>query len=178
MKRTIEALADGWGAIQRYCAAVLMIAMTFLYGVNVFVRTLLPQYAADLAWIEEGTRYMLIWVVFLAAGVALETGRQVLIDLLWVRIVPRLRHIVFKLIDLSGVAFCALMAVLSYKLAAFVAATGQISPTLGLPTYLVYVAPIIGFASLAFGFLLRLFSIRDARTKTASGEWLGGEQQL
>jgi hypothetical protein len=31
---------------------------------------------------------------------------------------------------------------------------------------------------LALGFLLRLFGMRDARTRTAAGEWLGGEQQL
>ena len=84
----------------------------------------------------------------------------------------------FALIDLSGIAFCVLMIVLSVRLTIFVAGTGQMSPTLGIPAYVIYVAPIVGFASLAFGFALRLFAIRDARTKTASGEWLGGEQQL
>ena len=75
----------------------------------------------------------------------------------------------FALIDLSGIAFCVLMVILSVRLTIFVAGTGQISPTLGIPAYVIYVAPIVGFASLAFGFVLRLFSIRDARTKTAVG---------
>jgi TRAP-type C4-dicarboxylate transport system permease small subunit len=178
MKRSIGVLADGWDAIQRYCAAFLMIAMTAMYGFNVFIRTVLPQYAATFAWIEEGARYTLIWIVFLAAGVALAAGRHVLIDLAWTHMVPRLRRAVFALIDLSGIAFCVLMIVLSVRLTIFVAGTGQMSPTLGIPAYVIYVAPIVGFASLAFGFALRLFAIRDARTKTASGEWLGGEQQL
>jgi TRAP-type C4-dicarboxylate transport system permease small subunit len=178
MKRSIEAFADGWGAFQRYSAAFLMIAVTALYGFNVFIRTLLPQFAATFAWIEEGARYMLIWIVFLAAGVALETGRHVLIDIMWPRITPRLRRIVFALIDLCGIAFCVLMVVLSVRLTVFIAGTGQVSPTLGIPAYVIYVAPIVGFASLAFGFMLRLFNIRDPRTKTASGEALGGEQQL
>jgi TRAP-type C4-dicarboxylate transport system permease small subunit len=177
MKQAIDALADGWGAIQRYSAAVLMILMTALYGFNVFVRTATPQYAATFAWIEEGTRYMLVWIVFLAAGIALEAGRHVLIDLLWTRLGP-VRRWVFRLIDVVGVAFCTMMAVLSFELTVFVANTGQISPTLGLPAYIIYAAPIVGFVSLALGFLLRLFSFRDARIKTAAGEWLGGEQQL
>jgi TRAP-type transport system small permease protein len=176
MKRSIEALADGWGAIQRYSAAILMIAMTALYGFNVFIRTALPQFAATFAWIEEGARYMLIWIVFLAAGVALESGRHVLIDLLWTRLVPCMRRIVFALIDLSGIAFSVLMIVLSVRLTMFIAGTGQISPTLGIPAYVIYVAPIVGFASLAFGFMLRLFALRDTRT-TTSGEELGGERQ-
>jgi TRAP-type C4-dicarboxylate transport system permease small subunit len=70
------------------------------------------------------------------------------------------------------------MVVLSVKLSLFVAGTGQLSPTLGIPAYVIYVAPAVGFASLAFGYVLRLFGVRDSRTKTASGEWLGGEQQL
>lgn len=178
MKRSIEALADSWGAIQRYSAAILMIAMTALYGFNVFVRTALPQFAATFAWIEEGSRYTLIWIVFLAVGVALEAGRHVLIDLLWVRMGARARRWVFAFIDICGIAFCILMMVLSVQLAMFVARTGQLSPTLGIPAYVIYVAPAVGFASLAFGYVLRLFCIRNSRTKTASGEWLGGGQQL
>ena len=114
--------------------------------------------------------------MFLAAGVALETGRHVLIDLLWVRFVSRTRRWVFAAIDIAGIAFCALMVILSVQLALFIAGTGQISPTLGVPAYIVYVAPIVGFASLAFGFVLRLFSIRGARTKPPAGEWLGDQQ--
>ena len=178
MRRKIDALADGWGAIQRYSAGWLMIAITALYAFNVFIRTLLPDWAATFAWIEEGTRYMLIWIVFLAAGVALESGRHVLIDLIWTRLDVRVRRWVFALIDVVGVAFCVLMVVLSVQLTVFIAGTGQVSPTLGVPAYIVYVAPIVGFASLALGFLLRLFGMRDARTRTAAGEWLGGEQQL
>ncbi len=176
MRRLVEAVADGWGAIQRYCAAILMIIMTALYGFNVLVRTVLPQFAATFAWIEEGTRYILIWIVFLAAGVALETGRHVLIDLLWGRLGPRTKRWVFAAIDIAGVAFCVLMVILSVQLTLFVAGTGQISPTLGLPAYIVYVAPVVGFASLALGFVLRLLSIRDARTKPPAGEWLGDQQ--
>ena len=74
MKRAIEAMADGWGAIQRSSAAILMIAMTALYGFNVLIRTVLPQFAATFAWIEEGARYMLIWIVFLAAALRWRPG--------------------------------------------------------------------------------------------------------
>jgi TRAP-type transport system small permease protein len=176
MKRSIEAAADGWGAVQRHSAAILLIVMTALYGFNVFIRIALPQFAATFAWIEEGSRYMLIWIVFLAAGIALEAGRHVFIDLLWACLGPTARRWVFALIDVAGIAFCVLMVILSMQLTLFVAGTGQISPTLGLPTYIIYVAPIVGFSSLALGFVLRLFSIRDARDKPPAGEWIGDQQ--
>ncbi|MGA7487967.1 MAG: TRAP transporter small permease subunit [Xanthobacteraceae bacterium] len=167
MRRALEASADAWGAIQRYAAALLMIFMTALYGFNVLVRAVLPQFASTFAWIDEAARYILIWVVFLAAGIALEGGRHVLIDLLWGRFGAKAERWLFVLIDVVGFAFSVLMVVLSIQLTIFVARSGQISPTLGVPAYVLYVAPAVGFASLAFGFLLRLLAVRDAR-RTAS----------
>jgi TRAP-type C4-dicarboxylate transport system permease small subunit len=173
VRRTIESVVEAWGAVQRYAAAIIMIVMTALYGFNVLVRAILPQFSSSLAWIDEGARYMMVWIVFLAAGVALETGRHVLIDLLWCRWNATTKRLVFALIDVIGLAFSVFMVVLSVQLTLFIAQSGQISPTLGVPAYVLYVAPIVGFASLALIYLLRLFSMRDARRKPVAAEWLG-----
>jgi TRAP-type C4-dicarboxylate transport system permease small subunit len=177
MLKLVEAAADGWNTVQRYAAGILLIVMTGLYGFNVLVRALLPRYAATFAWIEEGTRYMSVWVVFLGAGIALEVGRHVLIDLAWDKLTPRARRWLFTAIDAVGTLFCALMSWLAIELALFIERTGQISPTLNIPAYILYVAPVVGFASLALGFLLRLLRLRDARIKRPDAEWLGGTPQ-
>ena len=116
---------------------------------------------------------MMVWIVFLAAGVALETGRHVLIDLLWQRWSERTRRAVFALIDIVGLAFSIFMVVLAIQLTLFIARSGQISPTLGIPAYVLYVAPAVGFGSLALLYLARLFGLRDARRKPVVAEWLG-----
>jgi TRAP-type C4-dicarboxylate transport system permease small subunit len=173
MRRAFESVIAAWSVIQRYAAAIVMIAMTALYAFNVLVRALFPQFAAHLAWIDEGARYMMVWIVFLAAGVALETGRHVLIDLLWQRWSERTRRAVFALIDVVGLAFSLYMVALAIQLTLFIARSGQISPTLGIPAYVLYVAPAVGFASLALLYLARLFGMRDARRKPVVAEWLG-----
>jgi TRAP-type C4-dicarboxylate transport system permease small subunit len=173
MKSAIETAAAVWSAIQRHAAAAVMIVMTALYAFNVLVRALAPQFASTFAWIDEGARYMMVWVVFLAAGVALETGRHVVIDVLWPRFGERGRRLVFAFIDIVGFAFCAFMVVLAVRLTVFIAGTGQISPTLGVPAYILYVAPAVGFASLALLYLARLFGLRDARRGAVKAEWLG-----
>jgi TRAP-type C4-dicarboxylate transport system permease small subunit len=167
-------LADVLGAVERYGAAAALIVMTLLYGFNVLVRTLAPSYASALAWIDEAARYLLVWVVFLAAGITLEVGRQVSVDLMRGRLRALHQRLLFALIDVVGFAFCLGAALISVQLARFVMSTGQISPTLGVPTYILYVAPAFGFASMAFRFLLRLLSVRDARRQPSTAAWLGG----
>jgi TRAP-type C4-dicarboxylate transport system permease small subunit len=167
-------LADLLGAAERHGAAALLIVMTFLYGFNVIVRALLPSWASELAWVDEAARYMLVWVVFLAAGVTLEVGRQVSVDLLRGRLAPTLERVLFALIDVVGFVFCAGAALIAVQLARFVMGTGQSSPTLGVPVFFIYVAPAIGFSSMAFRFLLRLASVRDARRRPPKAAWLGG----
>lgn len=174
MKAALGRLADVLGLAERYGAAAILIVMTFLYGFNVLVRTLAPAYASEFAWIDEAARYMLVWVVFLAAGITLEVGRQVSVDLLRGRLRALHERILFALIDAVGVVFCLAAAVIAIQLARFVMGTGQMSPTLGVPTYVLYIAPAIGFASMAFRFLLRLLGVRDARRQPATAAWLGG----
>jgi TRAP-type C4-dicarboxylate transport system permease small subunit len=148
--------------------------MTFLYGFNVLVRSLAPSYASEFAWVDEAARYMLVWVVFLAAGITLEVGRQVSVDLMRGRLRALHERLLFALIDVVGLVSCLGAALIALQLARFVMSTGQMSPTLGVPTYVLYVAPAFGFSSMAFRFLLRLLSVRDARRKPPTAAWLGG----
>jgi TRAP-type C4-dicarboxylate transport system permease small subunit len=167
-------VADVLGTAERYGAAALLILMTFLYAVNVLVRALAPSYASALAWVDEAARYMLVWVVFLAAGITLEVGRQVSVDILRGRLRRAHERILFGVIDVVGMVFCLGAAIVAVQLTRFVMGTGQISPTLGVSTYILYIAPAIGFASMAFRFLLRLLGVRDARREAPTAPWLEG----
>jgi TRAP-type C4-dicarboxylate transport system permease small subunit len=173
VRAALGRLADILGTAERYGAAALLVSMTFLYGFNVLVRALLPAYASAFAWVDEATRYMLIWLVFLATGLTLEVGRHVSVDIIRGRLRARHERLLFALIDVIGFAACAGASYLAVQMTLFVMDTGQTSPTLGMPIYLVYIAPAFGFASMAFRFLLRLLSVRDARRQPPAGAWLG-----
>jgi TRAP-type C4-dicarboxylate transport system permease small subunit len=172
MTRVLEKLADIWGIIERYAAGLVMIVMTALYGFNVLVRFLAPSYASQFAWIDEAARLLMVWVVFLALGLALEVGRHVSVDMLHARLSHGRKRALFALIDVVGLVFSAGAAVLALQLTLLVMQTGQFSPTLGTPVYFLYVAPAIGFTSLAFRYLLRLLAIRDSRRQTIAPDWL------
>lgn len=174
IKRRIARSADIIGLVERYVTAVMMIVMTALYAFNVLVRLFFPLYASAFAWIDEAARYLMIWVVFLAAGITLEVGRHVCVDIAYNLLPQRVVRSMFSVIDVVGFVFSLAASYYSLSLVLFVASTGQISPTLGIPAFVLYAAPFIGFLLLAFRYLLRLTNIRDARRSPVKAEWLGG----
>ena len=176
--RRIERFADWVGLFERYFTGCLLIAMTSLYVLNIFVRAVVPTYASAFAWIDDAARYMMIGVVFLASGIALETGRHVSVNILQQYLPSKILSVLFKAIDVVGLFFSIGMSYLSLNLAVFVAGTGEVSPTLGIPTFVLYVAPCLGFLLLAVRYLLRIFGLRDARRNPESPLWLRGEQGI
>ena len=173
ISRRIKRTAGWLSTVERYFAGSLLIVMTGLYSLNIFVRTFFSTSASSFAWIDEAARYMMVWVVFIAAGVALEVGRHVSVNIAHDYMSPRLLSPLFKLIDVVGFLLSVGVAWFSFNLAIFVAGTGQVSPTLGVPTAILYFAPCIGFASLAFRYLLQMIGLRDMRRDPERPAWLG-----
>ena len=50
--------------LERFIIVFFTISMIGLYGLNVFVREITPQYASSFAWIDEASRLLMVWVVF------------------------------------------------------------------------------------------------------------------
>lgn len=147
--------------IERTFLVVVFLVMVALYFLNVVVRASGSGIASQVAWIEEGVRTLNLYLVFLALGLALETGRHVAVDTWRDGLARRLRLPLRPLIDLTGLVFSSYFAWLSWKLAAFVQASGQTSPTLGIGSYWIYVAPMLGFGLLALRFALSLGGVID-----------------
>lgn len=175
-RRRIARFADCLGLVERYFTAGLTVVMTALYALNVLVRLFFPTYASAFAWIDEAARYLMIWVVFLAAGIALEVGRHVTVDIAYGMFPKQIVRVLYVIIDVVGFVFSLAAAYYSLTLTLFVAGTGQVSPTLGVPTYILYLAPTLGFGLLAFRYLLRLANVRDSRRWPVEADWLKGAQ--
>ena len=67
-------------SIERTYLVSVFLSMVILFFVNIVVRTLTPQSASDLAWVEEAVRLLNLFLVFGGLGLALERGRHVSID--------------------------------------------------------------------------------------------------
>jgi C4-dicarboxylate transporter DctQ subunit len=153
--------------IERTFIAIVLIAMSLLYFVNIAVRFFSPRLATELAWIDEATLFGLAWLVFVGLGLALERRRHIAMTALLDKMSAPAARVIGVAINLAGLAFCLIFTKFSFDLAVFIFNSGQISPTLGTTMLWLYAPLPIGFALLSLRYLLELvgfqnrFLIRD-----------------
>ena len=131
----------------RWAVIALLGAMAASVFANVVLRVTTDR---SLLWVEEGSRYLMIWLTFLGCGLVLRYGGHVGIDTLQ-EALPRRAAAIRAAIFVILLAFFALMVVLGLRYAAF--AWQQTTPVLQIPIGAVYLAIPIGFA-LAMAHLL------------------------
>ncbi|EGB16000.1 Tripartite ATP-independent periplasmic transporter DctQ component [Pseudodesulfovibrio mercurii] len=144
--------------------------MVVLFFMNVVAREVGGEMASNLSWVEEAVRLMNLFLVFGALGIALERGMHVGIDTFRDRLPAGIRKPLLKVIDLSGLCFCAYLVWQGYVLVKFVLGTGQTSPTLGMRMGWIYLAPVMGFTLLGLRYFLSLIGFIDRFGQNKSEE--------
>jgi TRAP-type C4-dicarboxylate transport system permease small subunit len=114
-------------------------------------------------WVEEATRYMMIWAAFLGAGPALRVGGHIAVDTLVQALPPAGARPLRAFLVLVMASTLTVLVWLGADYVQF--AWEQESPVLGWSLGQVYLAIPIG-AALALVHLLQV-----ARSWVASGEW-------
>lgn len=147
--------------IERTFIAVVMIAMSLLYFINVAVRFLSPRLATELAWIDEATLFGLAWLVFVGLGLALERRRHIAMTAMLDKMPASAARLAQVAVNLAGLVFCLIFTKFSFDLAVFIYNSGQISPTLGTTMLWLYAPLPIGFALLSLRYLLELVGLQD-----------------
>ena len=126
--------------LNRWAVIAILAAMAVMVFANVALRFLTDL---SIVWVEEVSRYLMIWLTFLGAGLVLRYGAHVGIDTLQERFprhAPLLRAIIF-------VVLLALLAALVWLGARYALRTWeQTTPVLQVPYGAIYLALPIGFA--------------------------------
>lgn len=134
------AAADRWFVrLNRWVVIALMAAMAVLVFANVVSRYL---FSYSIIWVEELTRYMMVWVGFIGSGLVLRFGAHIAVDvfqdLLPTRGAQALRALIAVMLAVTFVA----MAWLGFRYVAF--AWDQETPVLNWNFGIVYLAIPIG----------------------------------
>lgn len=138
--------------IEEFLLVIALAAMTIIMGIQVFSRYVLGM---SLSWSEELTRYIFIWAGFLSVSYCTKRCISIKIEQ-FVAAFPRRGKAMFKVVN-HTVELILFTYLLPYAWVYFYTAvkSGQTSPALGIPMYVVQAAPLVGFALTAFRVLQR-----------------------
>jgi TRAP-type transport system small permease protein len=114
----------------------LMVALVFANVVGRYV------FNRSFIWAEELSQYLMVWVTFLGAGLALRQGRHVGVELLQNALGERAAHALRAVVAAATIAFLLVLTVLGFQLAAF--AWQQETPAMNISTGIPYLAVPIG----------------------------------
>ncbi|MGD9567657.1 MAG: TRAP transporter small permease [Sedimentibacter sp.] len=113
-------------------------------------------------WSEELARYLMIWIVFLGIGVGAKNNAHFTVDN-FVNALPKSTHKAsFILRTIIIVGFCGFMTYTSIGLVQRLAAMGQRTPALQLPTWAIYSAIPVGLTLMVVRSLQ--YAIRKLKT--------------
>jgi len=123
---------------------ILILSFMFLVVLvfaQVFFRYVISQ---SLGWSEELSRYILIWIVWISACYIMRSGKHIRIEMIKNRFSESNQKWIDALVLLLWSVFAAFLGVEGTKLVLEVQVTGQVSPSIGIPMWMVYMALPIG----------------------------------
>lgn len=147
-------------AANRWVLIVLLGVMAVLVIGNVISRY---AFSHSFTWVEEATRYMMIWAAFIGAGPALRVGGHIAIDSLQASVPVPLARLLRVVIVAIVAATLVTMVWLGIEYVDF--AWYQESPVLGWSLGKVYLALPVGAA------LMLVHLAMVARLWVVRGEW-------
>ena len=107
----------------------------------------------SLTWAQELCIYLFIWMAKFGAAYGVRTGIHVGVDVLVRLLEPGKRRFWITFDLLAGAFFTGVIAVLGGMFVFRMMGTGQVSPDLELPMWLVYCAVPLGSALMCYRFL-------------------------
>ena len=168
MKAAAERLSRWVTKLEELCLAWGVLGMAALTIANVIGRAV---FGHSLAFAEEISQFLIVFVTFLGLGYAAGKGRHIRMTALFDQLPERGRKAVMMLIcgTTSLLLFYLAYLGVSYSLTT-VRELGSVSPALRVPLWIVYLAAPLGFVLGGIQYALALY-----RNATSDGVWLSFE---
>lgn len=128
--------------LEKVIIGVCLTLMILIMGVQVVSRY---AFNSSLTWSEELTRYLFVWSGFISLPFTIRSGITLRIDQFYNMLPKGARGVLNIVNHIIMIVFFAFMFYHSTGVVESAIASGQKSPALGLPMYMVQVAATVGF---------------------------------
>ena len=136
-------------------AGFALLLMALLYFLEVVLRYL---FSHSIAWIEEFLRYLMVFITFFGASVAIKYGSHMSVNVIEFIPSKSLKRAVELLIPLLGILFSVWLVYLSWLLMLRVKGFGQQTPAMQIPMYIPYSILPLGFVSMCVRFVMQFIN--------------------
>jgi C4-dicarboxylate transporter, DctQ subunit len=136
--------------LEEFLIASFMAAATLITFTAVVMRY---TTGSGISWAQELTIYLFIWMAKFGAAYGVRTGIHIGVDFLvnWVR--PSIRRKMILTALLLGMIFTGAIAFFGARWVIFIYGTGQESPDLEMPMWIIYLAIPFGSGLMCYRFL-------------------------
>lgn len=138
---------------EEYTAGFALLSMAVLYFIEVVLRYL---FSRSNAWVEELLRYMMVFITFFGASVAIKYGAHMSVNVIEYIPSNTLKRLVNVFVTLMGIVFSVLILYFSWFLVLRIKGFGQQSPAMQVPMYIPYAIIPLGFLSMFLRFSYQL----------------------
>ena len=126
----------------------------FSASIILFINVVLRYgFSAGLHWAEEFVRFAIMWIVFLGSSAVARRGAHLSVSALVDSVKPKTAKIIAVFTYLFTIGFTGFMAVYGWELTMKFKKLGQVSPSLMIPIYLIYISIPIGGALMTVRFV-------------------------
>jgi C4-dicarboxylate transporter, DctQ subunit len=146
--------------LEEWLIAGLMAAATLIIFASILHRESLRvdwlwEYARQVhfSWAQELCIYLFIWMAKFGAAYGVRTGIHIGVDVLVANVGPRMQRRLIAVALSLGAFFTAVIALLGVRWVLFIADTGQVSPDLVWPMWVVYLCIPLGSGLMCYRFL-------------------------
>ena len=164
MLKTIENILN---TVEKIFLQILFVAMTLVVLIAVFNRITVN---AQMAWSDELSRYLFVWLTFIAAAYAAggkaHIGVTALVDIF----PPAMKRVVELLTYLLGLGLSFILVYFTAIIMRTQIQYGQISPSLRLPMQYAYAGMAVGGIFMAIHFLLHICNFFAKPNSEEKGE--------
>lgn len=127
---------------EKFILGILLTLMILIMGIQVTARYV---FNSSLTWSEELTRYLFVWSAFLSLPYTIKTNIALKIDQLFTVLPAGVKKALWALGYILMFVFFIFMFKNSIGVVQSSINSGQKSPALGLPMYLIQLSSLVGF---------------------------------